>query len=401
MNKKTLGCIVWELTLKCNAHCIHCGSDAGNKKIEELTTFEALSVCKQIAETECRHVNLLGGEIFLKDDWRQIIKALRDRDITVSLITNGSLLNQQNLNFLKEAGINTLGISIDGTRNVHDLIRGLPGLFDSIQQNIQQAELAGFTLSAITTVNKLNIADLINLKNYLITSPFKIWQVQIASANGRMPQEVVLTPEEFYLNGLFLAQTRINTSKEKLAVIANHDFGYHSNIIPRHTIYNQWAGCPAGINTLGIQCDGTIKGCLSIKEELQEPFNIRTTSLKDIWQHKDLCNWNQPERKQKSLTGFCKECNYNSTCLAGCSDMASQQNCHTFDNHYCYHRIETLWQNKTPKNNYESLFQQIIFASITQDGNIYLPDNKLFDQYYLDGLKLNQQDYDLFSLLIQ
>ena len=69
---------VWELTLRCNAHCLHCGSSAGKSRSEELTTTEALKVCKDLAELNTKGVCLMGGEPFLRKDWPIIAKQIRD-----------------------------------------------------------------------------------------------------------------------------------------------------------------------------------------------------------------------------------------------------------------------------------------------------------------------------------
>ncbi len=35
----------WELTLRCNLRCKHCGSSAGAERLDELTLDEALALC--------------------------------------------------------------------------------------------------------------------------------------------------------------------------------------------------------------------------------------------------------------------------------------------------------------------------------------------------------------------
>ena len=81
---RNIDCLVWEVTLKCNANCIHCGSGAGFKQVDELDTQQAENVCYQINDAGIKNVNLIGGELFLRKDWKQIIKQLRDFDIKVS-----------------------------------------------------------------------------------------------------------------------------------------------------------------------------------------------------------------------------------------------------------------------------------------------------------------------------
>ena len=69
--------IVWETTLACDLACQHCGSRAGRRRRDELTTAEALDLVEQIAELGARDVGLIGGEAYLRKDWLQIVAAVR------------------------------------------------------------------------------------------------------------------------------------------------------------------------------------------------------------------------------------------------------------------------------------------------------------------------------------
>ena len=42
--------VVWEITLKCNLKCLHCGSSAGEIRSDELTTEEAINLCRGLSE---------------------------------------------------------------------------------------------------------------------------------------------------------------------------------------------------------------------------------------------------------------------------------------------------------------------------------------------------------------
>ena len=56
---------VWEITLACNLKCQHCGSRAGKRRPDELSTEECLDVVDQLARLGTREVTLIGGEAFL------------------------------------------------------------------------------------------------------------------------------------------------------------------------------------------------------------------------------------------------------------------------------------------------------------------------------------------------
>ncbi len=70
---------VWEITLKCNLACSHCGSRAGQARTKELSTEESLDLVKQLAEVGIKEVTLIGGEAFMRPDWLEIAQAITRR----------------------------------------------------------------------------------------------------------------------------------------------------------------------------------------------------------------------------------------------------------------------------------------------------------------------------------
>src|SRR5690348_741536 len=68
---------VWEVTLRCDLSCRHCSSRAGRARPDELTTAEALNLVEQLADLGVLEVTLIGGEAYLREDWTEIIAAIR------------------------------------------------------------------------------------------------------------------------------------------------------------------------------------------------------------------------------------------------------------------------------------------------------------------------------------
>src|ERR1700760_1738394 len=63
---------VWEITLRCDLGCRHCGSRAGRVRKDELSLTEALDLVHQLAELGLQEVALIGGEFYMRDDWDRI-----------------------------------------------------------------------------------------------------------------------------------------------------------------------------------------------------------------------------------------------------------------------------------------------------------------------------------------
>ena len=91
MMKYQLERCVWEITLECCFSCKYCGSRGGVARDNELTTEECMDVAHQLGELKCGRVILIGGEVFLRDDWDTIVKELVRCGVNTSIITNGFL----------------------------------------------------------------------------------------------------------------------------------------------------------------------------------------------------------------------------------------------------------------------------------------------------------------------
>ena len=89
MTYRRISYAVWEITLKCNLACQHCGSRAGHTRTNELSTAEALDLVKQMAEVGIKEVTIIGGEAFLRPDWLEIAQAITEAGMLCGMTTGG------------------------------------------------------------------------------------------------------------------------------------------------------------------------------------------------------------------------------------------------------------------------------------------------------------------------
>jgi radical SAM protein with 4Fe4S-binding SPASM domain len=102
-----------------------------------------------------------------------------------------------------------------------------------------------------------------------------------------------------------------------------------------------WTSCNAGMNTLGIEADGTIKGCPSLPTSPYAGGNIRNLSLSHIWWNTDQLSINRG-RASEGLWGFCGSCYYADVCKSGCTWTTHVLFGRAGNNPYCHHRALEL-----------------------------------------------------------
>ena len=330
--------VVWELTLKCNLKCIHCGSSAGKARNKELSTSEALNLCRDIAEINSKEVCFMGGEPFLRKDWFTLGKEVNDLGMKLLIISNGTIFNNDIISKLVQLQPYGVSVSLDGaTAQTHDYIRGVNGSFKKLMEFISLSKKAELPVTVITTVNKLNFKELPMIRDFLLGKNIA-WQIQNASPEGRFPRKLTLSKEQFYSLGLFIASVKKEHSTKELPVIGARCCGYHSKYIPHLGKSPQWEGCQAGMTTLSIKSNGDVIGCLSIPDEYIEGNSIEK-SISEIWNNPDSFAYNRKFKKE-DLGENCKNCKYGEICGGGCMGMSLSLTGKPHNDPYCYYKIE-------------------------------------------------------------
>jgi radical SAM protein with 4Fe4S-binding SPASM domain len=118
-------------------------------------------------------------------------------------------------------------------------------------------------------------------------------------------------------------------------------FGPYETLLRGTLPRGHMASCGAGRSTLGIEADGSIKGCPSLPTLEYTGGNIRDTSLQDIWERSAPLRFTR-DRTVEDLWGHCRDCYYNDTCRAGCSWTTHVLLGRPGNNPFCHHRALEL-----------------------------------------------------------
>ncbi|WP_257448454.1 radical SAM/SPASM domain-containing protein [Archangium lipolyticum] len=345
MRRRRTAYAVWELTLKCNLACNHCGSRAGSQRENELTTDEALDLARQLAEVGITEVTIEGGEAFLRPDWLQIAQAITSHGMTCSMTTGGYGISRETARKMKEAGINQVSVSVDGLQATHDRIRGRDGSFFFCFQSFRHFRDVGLLYTANTQVNRLSAPELPQLYERLRDAGVKGWQIQLTSAMGNGGDNIWMLLQPAELDAFYRTLARVALRAQAEGVIAvqpANDIGYfgpYDDTIFAKSPGQIWTGCMAGISVLGIHADGSIKGCPTLPAEYIGG-NIRKQPLSEILQSREL-TFNTTAGTDEGaahMWGFCGSCRYAEVCRGGCSQMASVLFNRRGNNPYCHSR---------------------------------------------------------------
>jgi radical SAM protein with 4Fe4S-binding SPASM domain len=342
---------VWEITLRCDLACRHCGSRAGRERPDELSPAEALDLVAQLAGLGVREVTVIGGEAYLRDDWTDIVRAIRGRGMACTMTTGGRGITEDRAKAAKDAGIQSVSVSVDGLRETHDHLRGMPGSFDAAMQAIAHLRRAGIPVSSNTQINRVNLAEIPGVVERLVESRIHSWQMQLTVAMGRAADEdtLLLEPYQVLEAMPMLARAKTRLDEAGIRFWAGNNIGYfgpYESSLRASYPAGHMGSCGAGRTTIGIEANGDVKGCPSLPTSDYVGGNVREHSLKDIWERSAPLRFTR-QRTTDDLWGYCKTCYYADNCLAGCSWTTHVLFGKTGNNPFCHHRaIELLREGR-------------------------------------------------------
>lgn len=305
-----------ELTLQCNENCFHCGSSCTPQRPADLLTVEEyraiLEQVKEDFDLSRLMLCITGGEPLLRKDFFEILGYAHELGYHWGMTSNATLITRDVAHKLAEAGMRTISVSIDGLRETHDRLRGLPGGYDAAMRGIQNLldEGAFQAVQVTTVVNHENICELDQLFEIIDGLDIDSWRVINLEPIGRALQWPgrMLTKEDYLRLFSFIREKR--------------QAGYPVQYGCSHYLGPDWERelrdwywlCNAGIYTASIMANGDIGACLDIERRPETiQGNIRESRFKDVWDHR----FELFRRDLSEGSSFCRGCEHADHCRGG------------------------------------------------------------------------------------
>ncbi len=314
--------LIWNITNRCNLYCKHCYSSANQETEGDLTLEEIKRISESLRKNGIKFVILSGGEPLLREDVYEIANILRSRGMRTYLSTNGLLINKENVRKIAKS-FDYVGISIDGTPEVHDSFRGRKHAFEEslnalilCMKNRIKVGLR-FTLSEKTSESLPFIFELVEE----VGIPKVYISHLVYSGRGRKLSGVERERYKGYVEYIIgKAFEYVEKGKEIDIVTGNNEADaivlyqmfkerYPEKARALWETLKRWGGNQAGVRLVNIDFRGNVK---------PDPFfslslgNLRERSFTEIWNSNGILN--RLRERPRRIQGRCSECPYLEIC---------------------------------------------------------------------------------------
>lgn len=275
-----------EITHECNLRCKHCLNNSGVKVKNQLTDEEIFNLIIEFSKAGMQEIRFTGGEPLMHRRIYDFISLAHKLGLYTSIGTNGTLADKTVSKKLQLAGLNKAVISLDGTEEAHDDIRG-KGNYQRTIDGIKNLESVGINVRINAVIMKSNIDDVINLAKKLNrTHTHLMIRRFIESGRGSLLTGNTLTKKDYDYVREQLAE------ELKGKYIIGHYLNENEQITYRMKLpFKFIKGCKAGQRALVILPNGDISLCGFLAAQGFKPIeNVRNVNN---W----LIFWNEMHSK--------------------------------------------------------------------------------------------------------
>ncbi|MFO1128754.1 MAG: heme d1 biosynthesis radical SAM protein NirJ [Rhodospirillales bacterium] len=290
--------VIWNLIRRCNLTCKHCYSISADTDFPgELSTAEVFRVMDDLKNFRVPVLILSGGEPLLRPDIFEISARAKAMGFYVGLSSNGTLIDETNIEAIAAAEYDYVGISLDGIGATHDAFRRKEGAFVASLRGVRLCRQRGIKVGlrfTMTVDNARQLPELLRLADTEGVDKFYLSHLNYAGrGNKNRRDDATFAETRRAMDLLFeaaLESARRGDGKE--FVTGNNDadgvyllhwthrrFPERAEHIRRKLV--QWGGNSSGVNIANIDNLGNVH---------PDTFwwhyalgNVRTRPFSQIW----------------------------------------------------------------------------------------------------------------------
>lgn len=332
--KERLICVL-HLTNKCNLECKYCYANIGTKEKNILSNDAIMKILDIFASSLYKSVliEFHGGEPLLYwEEIKDIVLKYHKKKFYFGIQTNGTLLTQEIINFIKMYSIG-IGISIDGPQEIHDRNRCYPNgkwSFHEVMRGISLLKQNKIPFTTISVVEKPDECS--EIFDFFVNNQIERIKLNPLFFKGMLNKKNISSyslgkyQEEFATEYLKIARKIIEHNKTSpLKQICGNIAIMVKNLIGNNGYMCLKSPCGAGNSIIMFDEEGNIYPC----EEMYGRKDFIITNINNINNGEDLKKALKyspiilkiKERKVENIPK-CRDCIWQRFCGGGCTSYS-------------------------------------------------------------------------------
>lgn len=322
--------VCWDVTAKCNLSCVHCfGGERSNKVGKLQLNPEACEeIIHQLSEANVLNIIIGGGEPFARKDLLYLIERIKNHDIGVEILTNGTLLNKDDIIKLEDIlrlDHDRVQVSLDGpSSKIHNEQRGTM-CFDKALRGIKllsESDITTMLKMTVTDVNYKHIIETYELAQDLGVDVFATAEV----CNVGKAEDLPEIPEvrKLLKSSLELVERTLQgESPIYMDGLSSFMANYPElrQYLPRKTPPQKpLVKCPAGTAECTIDYKGDVYPCAFLQDDRFKSGNVLDRDIREIWKTAEAFKLLREGRDFSEVK--CSECDFLHFCRGGCPGSA-------------------------------------------------------------------------------
>lgn len=305
MIEKKIKQVHFQITKNCNLRCPFCGQ-WGKKGFFADSSGSLMSIdnWKQIIiqldkyrekHGEIITVTVWGGEPMVSPYFDELLALLNEKNFYNEIITNGVLINEH-IDIIRNH-VDHLYVSLDGTREVHNAIRGV-GVFERVTQNLKELRHKNVTVMSVITPQLINVLD----EFLTVLDSLDIKQLYLQDMIGLTADEI--KEYKAWLKNVFDINAHDIDSwrNDNLFKVSNIISEKHEYEIEHKTHMND-GYCKSPFNHVHIAWNGNVLYCTDFYDF--SAGNVKEDTLENIF-----LNEKSERLREEIINGHCVTCNH-------------------------------------------------------------------------------------------
>lgn len=296
--------VIWDITSRCNLSCRHCYNSSGSGS--SLHPQELLTIADKLSHSGIFLVTLSGGEPLMEPEIWNIISRFKHEKKYVQLISNGTLITERVAQRVKDAGCDSVQISIDGLEETHDYQRQKKGSFAKSVEGIRNLVKEGVPVAVNTLVSQRNLSEIPYLLEKMVewgVTQFRTSRLILMGRGDALEREILTPTQTKSLMEFLLEQRR--SHKNTLDIVPDECMSFLGRKIEEYNL--SWYGCPAARTECGVDSSGEVYPCIFLSHDEFAMGNLLHDNFDAIWHSEAAEHFRKIERVCKcEIADFCK-----------------------------------------------------------------------------------------------